>query len=807
MNDRIIAFLLENTVAFSLLFAGVWLIKKAFGKRLSAFMHYALWGIVILKLILPVSVASEISPWALFARADTGGVATAGGYEAEHVIADDAAPAEPAAALSAEMDADGISPQPGGMGYARGNTARPGANTPARIDWPAIGVAAWLAGAAAVAAWLAISSLKIRRRIAKSGRDLPESAAQAFERCKHTLRIKRNIRAVVQNAMPAPAIMGALRPRLMLPEGIGHSGPEEMEHVLLHELTHYKRGDLAITLLLNALSAIYWFNPLVWLAFRLIRADMETVCDNAVVKVLGRGRRQMYIGTVVRFAGRRNRNKLLAALSFNDAKTAMQARIKGMFMAGRTRPRASIPVIALALVMLFGAFTSGCQPTPEKQAVVGRQEDVLSGLTSVPSDDFKRIETPSHISEVYDEFPYLKITYDADVIVPETNAYPVTEMTKRIFSEEDILSFIDLLVDGDYEMYSSWTLTKDDYLGLLTKAKQYRGTERVTKDILDRLQEIYDKATNDVVNPRISSLSELQEHKRGLNIKTDDNMISSVGFMEGGNYFGYTREEYVEVNAASWMADSMYSKNMDGPFEHFKWRQPGEPDISQEEAYAIALQYKDALGIDLDLYYAEPCSFIKDYVDKTTGWRFTFMRRISNLRAIDDTGGFHTNPNNPPSYASPWGEEKLTISVDKNGLFSLGWGGASELGRTVTGSVKLEDFDTIQERITNQLNYLCATWGEDQGKVLEIKITNIELGVSMLSLEDRTDIGEYIPTWYATYYYKFEDEKDDKWIMQQIMFSAIDGSYVEPRLSNEELMGRMDAGSDSAFAGGEAPED
>ena len=174
----------------------------------------------------------------------------------------------------------------------------------------------------------------------------------------------------------------------------------------------------------------------------------------------------------------------------------------------------------------------------------------------------------------------------------------------------------------------------------------------------------------------------------------------------------------MEAVPSSMTDDSRYEKNMDGDYDHFAWKKPGEPDISQEDAYAIALEYMDKLGIDLDLYSAEMCSFIKDFVDKTTGWQFTFMRRISNLRAINDTGGLFMDPKAPPSFGSPWGQEQLTIAVDKNGVFSLGWRGASELGPTVIESAQLEDFDTIQQRITNQLNYLCATWGGKPRKSL-----------------------------------------------------------------------------------------
>ena len=522
---------------------------------------------------------------------------------------------------------------------------------------------------------------------------------------------------------------------------------------------------------------------------------METACDCRVLGKLGRHSRREYIDTVLQFANRNEGRRQCAAIGMADGRMTIEQRIRGMFKTTKTGIKGRIIAAFVAVLILTVSVLTACQPTPEREAVIGRQEDVLENVQTTAPDDFEPIEAPEHINETYDDFSYVKISYDADVVVPDATAYPVTEVSKKVFTEEEVLSYINLFTDDNYEMYAGWTLTKDDYLSLLTKAKQYEGTERVTDDIIEMLQKLYEKATNDIVNPRIEDLSELPTDRPPyVNIKNEEGVISSFDFDWDENSFGYNRDNSINALPEHMTNDSQYVKNMDGPYEYFAWKKPGEPDISQKEAYALALECREALGADLDLYSVQPCSFIKDYVDKTTGWQFVFTRMISGLQTIDTIGTLNWREETAPSYGSPWGQEQLIVRVDKEGLYSFWWKGASQISNTEVQSAQLEDFDTIQQRITDQLRYNYAYTGELEDINFEIEIARIRLGISLISLENKTETGVYVPTWYVDYRYKLDARGGDEWENQQIMFNAIDGSYVEPRITVDDLMVNMDIG-------------
>jgi beta-lactamase regulating signal transducer with metallopeptidase domain len=76
---------------------------------------------------------------------------------------------------------------------------------------------------------------------------------------------------------------GLFRPKILLPGGADDWSDERREAVLAHELAHIRRGDWALQLAAEALRAVYWFNPLVWLACRRLRHESEYACDDAVL--------------------------------------------------------------------------------------------------------------------------------------------------------------------------------------------------------------------------------------------------------------------------------------------------------------------------------------------------------------------------------------------------------------------------------------------------------------------------------------------------------------------------------------------
>ncbi|MCW4454655.1 TonB family protein [Flavobacterium sp. MXW15] len=134
-------------------------------------------------------------------------------------------------------------------------------------------LSAWAAGALAMLAWLVLQQWYFRRLLGP----LRRRADGTYE---------------ASSVAGLPAVMGLLRPRVLLPHGFEQRyDRQERELVLHHERIHIRRGDLHANALVAGLRCLYWFNPLFHLAARRFRFDQELACDARVVAAYPQARR------------------------------------------------------------------------------------------------------------------------------------------------------------------------------------------------------------------------------------------------------------------------------------------------------------------------------------------------------------------------------------------------------------------------------------------------------------------------------------------------------------------------------------
>lgn len=102
-------------------------------------------------------------------------------------------------------------------------------------------------------------------------------------------------------AVAEPMLIGALRPRVLVPLDFEqHYSAEEREFVLAHERTHMRRCDTLVNAFGAAWLCVFWFNPLMFWAMRLLRFDQDLACDAAVLAAAGKERRSRYAETLLK---------------------------------------------------------------------------------------------------------------------------------------------------------------------------------------------------------------------------------------------------------------------------------------------------------------------------------------------------------------------------------------------------------------------------------------------------------------------------------------------------------------------------
>lgn len=186
----------------------------------------------------------------------------------------------------------------------------------------------WAAGAAGMAIYAAGSDLRLRRRVRES------------------VPLEGNVRLC--DGISTPFLLGLVRPRVYLPTALPEA---DRGWVLAHEKTHLRRGDPWWKALGFVLLTVYWFDPLAWLCFALFCRDLETACDEAVIRNYSVQDRQSYAETLLRCSA--PGFSLAAPLAFSEGN--VKGRIRAI--AGYKKPAVVFSVLAVALSLgLAGCF-------------------------------------------------------------------------------------------------------------------------------------------------------------------------------------------------------------------------------------------------------------------------------------------------------------------------------------------------------------------------------------------------------------------------------------------------------------------
>lgn len=158
-----------------------------------------------------------------------------------------------------------------------------------RLDWRVYTMGAWLLGVVTLGLWLFVKFHRLKKEQTDgSGQpSLPESFYNQLDRCAQRLKLRRKPRVVTTKSIRSPAVFGMFQPVLLMPVGyIRRLSRKDTEYMLLHELAHIKRGDLAAHSLCMFLRLVYWYNPLLWIVGRQLRHLRELCCDATVASLL-----------------------------------------------------------------------------------------------------------------------------------------------------------------------------------------------------------------------------------------------------------------------------------------------------------------------------------------------------------------------------------------------------------------------------------------------------------------------------------------------------------------------------------------
>ncbi len=317
MLDTIFLQIFDMTKVASLVILIVLLARLCL-KRAPKVISYALWAVVLFRLLCPVSIEAPIS---LIPQTEP----TIQNYDLLNE------PVTPLAAIDAAQQAVGDVLN-GGIGVQHvytTNYLEDGTRHIISTDWNTVWILftkfLWLGGMAVLLIYSTVSLIRLKQKLIGA------------------ILLRDNI--YLADHIDSPFVMGLIRPKIYLPSSLSE---KERDYIILHEQHHILRGDHIVKLLSFAALCLHCFNPLVWIAFILSGKDMEMSCDEAVIRKLGGDIRADYTASLISLAtGRR----IIAGtpLAFGEGNT--EGRIRNI--AGWKKPAVWVIVVAVIVCVVL----------------------------------------------------------------------------------------------------------------------------------------------------------------------------------------------------------------------------------------------------------------------------------------------------------------------------------------------------------------------------------------------------------------------------------------------------------------------
>lgn len=346
----------EILLTSSVLILAVFLVRALFQKAISRRVQYALWGLVLVRLLVPFQLPA-MEHNVLTAAAPMGqAVETRMEEQMIYALPTQVYPGRTTLSegeVSIDRTFHGqLIRLPNGQNtsvdyYSGGVVATQESVTHYFFMWPLDELLRniWIVGMAGMALWFLWSNLRFRAKLCEARKPY------SIDGCKYSVYL-------IEEGLPSPCLFGLFRPAIYLtPAAIRDE--ETLRHVLAHESTHARHLDPLWSFLRGVCLVVYWFDPLVWAAAFASRTDCELACDEGAVQLLGEEERLSYGKTLLFLIPVRKNpaSPLLSATTMTSDKKKLTERIRRIAENRQTVHAALFAVIAIAVLVCALTFT------------------------------------------------------------------------------------------------------------------------------------------------------------------------------------------------------------------------------------------------------------------------------------------------------------------------------------------------------------------------------------------------------------------------------------------------------------------
>lgn len=350
----------EMSLYGTILIAAVLLLRAVFLNRLPKRTFSALWELAILRLLLPFSIASAVSLYALFPLP-----------EPAALTAVTASPPSEQSPAPITIPAPITEPSPlPETAFPIVAVTEPTAEPKADVSPETVLRLIWCSGAGLLLLVFAAVYLRGRREFRTSLPVEDDFIGTWQKDCP----LRRKVTVRRSDRISAPLTYGVFRPVILLPDPVG-TDEKTLGHILTHELVHIRRFDAVKKPLCALAVCLHWFNPLVWIMFFFFTRDLELACDEGAVRTLGIGGRSDYARTLI---GMEARKSGFLPFFSHFAGFAAEERIKAIMKLKKTSVITSVAAVLL-VIGTAGVFLTSAAAKPEEETVLTDREKPTEG--------------------------------------------------------------------------------------------------------------------------------------------------------------------------------------------------------------------------------------------------------------------------------------------------------------------------------------------------------------------------------------------------------------------------------------------
>ena len=311
--------LLQMSFSGAVFITAVVMIRAAAINKLPKKTFLVLWELVMVRLLIPFSIPSVFSVYTLVT----------------HGLSSAALP---------EVTTDYNMPVVEGVFAATGGMEQPPADILSSVSlWFIV----WCAGMIPAALFFVISYLRCLMEFRTA---LPVRS-HYVEKWLEQQTLKRPVLVRQSDRISTPLTYGIFRPVILMPKKTDWKNEKQLQYILTHEYVHIYRYDTVTKLLAACALCVHWFNPFVWVMYRLFNRDIELACDESVIRQFGEKSKSAYSLMLINMEAAKSG---LLPFCNNFSKNAVEERITAIMKMKKT----SLFAICIAAMLIVGVTTT-----------------------------------------------------------------------------------------------------------------------------------------------------------------------------------------------------------------------------------------------------------------------------------------------------------------------------------------------------------------------------------------------------------------------------------------------------------------